>query len=65
MRIDEGLQLGPLDQSLFIPAPTIAVNQVLIEGPVFVRALQIQSARLDRALDVQKQERLVERHTEF
>ena len=40
--IDEGLEPGSLDELLFVALPTRAVNQVIVEGPVFVRMLQVQ-----------------------
>ena len=41
-RIDEGLQLRPLDQRNLVPMPTITVNQILIQRAIFVRMSQIQ-----------------------
>jgi hypothetical protein len=32
VRIDEGLQLRPLDQRSLVPMPAITVNQILIQG---------------------------------
>jgi hypothetical protein len=37
----------------------------MIEGAVFVRMLQVQAARFDRALNVQEQQRLVEGDAKF
>jgi hypothetical protein len=37
VRIDESLQLGPLDQCSLIPTPTITVNQILVQRAIFVR----------------------------
>ena len=37
----------------------------MIEGAVFVRMLQVQAARFDRALNVQEQQRLVEVDAKF
>jgi len=42
--IDEGLEPGSLDELLFVALPTRAVNEVVIEGSVFVRMLQVQAA---------------------
>ena len=39
--IDEGLEPGSLDELLFVALPTRAVNEVVIERPVFVRMLQV------------------------
>ena len=42
VRIDESLQLRPLDQRGPIPMPTITVDQILIQGAIFVGMFQIQ-----------------------
>jgi hypothetical protein len=45
--IDEALQPGPLDELLFVVLPAGAVNEIVVEGPVFVRMLQVQSVGFD------------------
>jgi hypothetical protein len=49
-RIDEGLQPSPFDELLFVALPTGAVDEIVIEGSVFVRMLQVQSAGFDSVL---------------
>ena len=44
--IDEALQPGPLDELLFVVLPAGAVNEIVVEGPVFVRMLQVQTPDL-------------------
>ena len=58
--IDEALQPGPLDKLLFVALPAGAVNEIVIQGPVFVRMLQVQSAGFDSVLNVQEEQSLIE-----
>ena len=58
--IDEGLDPGPFNNLLFVTLPACAVNEIVIERPVFVRMLQVQSAGFDPALNVQEEQGLVE-----
>ena len=60
MGIDEALQPGPLDELLFVVLPAGAVNEIVIQGPVFVRMLQVQSAGFDSVLNVQEEQSLIE-----
>ena len=53
-RVDEGLEAGPLDEMLFVALPAGAVNEVIIQRPIFVRMLQVQRAGFDPALNVQE-----------
>jgi hypothetical protein len=46
-RVDEGLEAGPLDEMLFVAQPACAVNEVIIQRPIFVRMLQVQRAGFD------------------
>ena len=63
--IDEVLESSPLDKLLFVALPAGAVNEVVIQGSVFVRMLQVQSAGFDPALNVQKEQGFVEGDPEF
>ena len=64
--IDEGFKLGAaLDKLLFIALPAIAVEEIVIEGAVFVRMLQVQSAGFDSVLNVQEEQSLVEGNAEL
>ena len=54
VRIEEGLQIRPFDQQRLVALPAFAVNQVRIEGTVFVGVFQIQSAGFDGALHLQE-----------
>ena len=58
--IDEGLDPGPFNNLLFVTLPERAINEIVIERPVFVRMLQVQSAGFDPALNVQEDQGLVE-----
>jgi hypothetical protein len=53
-RIDKGLEPGALDELLFVALPAGTVNELVVEGPVFVRMLQVQSAGFDSVLNVQE-----------
>jgi hypothetical protein len=48
VRIEEGLQIRPFDQQRLVALPAFAVNQVRIEGTVFVGVFQVQSAGFDQ-----------------
>ena len=50
---------------LFVALPADAVNEVIIQGSVFVGMLQVQRAGFDPTLNVQEEQRLIEGNTEF
>ena len=47
VRIDESLQLGPLDQCSLIPMPTITVNQILVQREIVSVHFLISSSAID------------------
>ena len=65
LRVDEVLEPSPLDELLFVALPAGSVNEVVIEGPVLVRMLQVQRARFDRALNVEEEQGLIEGDAEL
>jgi hypothetical protein len=62
--IDKPLQFRPLEEVRRVALPALPVDQVVVEGPVLVRLREVQGARADRALHVQEQQGLVQRHPE-
>ena len=63
--IDEGFKLGALDKLLFIALPAVAIEEIVIEGAVFVSMLKVQSAGFDSVLNVQEEQSLVEGNAEL
>ena len=59
-RIDKSLEPSALDELLFVALPAATVNEIVVQGPVFVRILQIQSAGFDSVLNVQEEQSLIE-----
>ncbi len=64
-RVDQGFEPGALDEMLFVALPADAVNEVIIQGSVFIGMLQVQRAGFDPTLNVQEEQRLIEGNTEF
>ena len=64
-RVDQGFEPGALDEMLFVALPADAVNEVIIQGSVFIGMLQVQRAGFDPTLNVQEEQRLIERNREF
>ena len=63
--IDEALQPGSFDELLLVALPTGAVDKIVIEGSVFVRMLEVQSARFDSVLNMQEEQSLIEGDAEL
>lgn len=56
---------GALDELLFVALPAGAVNEIVIQGSVFVGMLQVQRAGFDPALDMEEEQGLVKGNTEL
>ena len=64
-RIDKSLEPSALDELLFVALPAATVNEIVVQGPVFVRMVQVQSAGFDPVLNVQEKQSLVDGNAEL
>jgi len=51
-RIGERLKASAFEQQVLVTAPALALDQIIVQRPVFVGVLQVQRARFDAVLNM-------------